>query len=110
MPAMIYEMWGEGIVALNAELATGLHSALEEKLSKHPAVETEIRLAEIATHCDVIVDGTYDPDGINKLCAILAGRLEVLRDTPQVEIILPFEHPQPESTVVQDAQAPQTHQ
>lgn len=110
MPVMIYEMWGDGIVALNAELATGLHSALETKLANHPSNELEIRLAEIATHCDVALNGMYDPESINKLCAILAGRLEVLRDKAPVEIILPFENPQPDSTVVQEAQAPTTQQ
>jgi hypothetical protein len=89
MPRVI-EYFGDGMILLNEELATGLHTHLEAKLSKHPVNEIEIRLAEIATHCDVILDGVYDPKEIDKLCATLAGRLQVLREKEIPQIILPF--------------------
>lgn len=76
------EYFPEGIIALNAELATGLHPRLEKLLANHPANETEIRLAEIASYVGVILDGIYHPEDLNNLGRILAGRLEVLRETP----------------------------
>ena len=86
---MSYELdfFPDGMVALNRELATGLHSTLEAKLANHPASEVEIRLAEIASHCSVLLDGVYGPEQISELCAILAGRLEVLRELPKAIII-----------------------
>ena len=73
-------MFPEGYIALNKELASGFHSALEAKLANHPVDEVDIRLAEIATHCSVILDGIYTLAERDHLCAVLAGRLEVLRE------------------------------
>ena len=85
---MIHEMFPEGYIALNKELASGFHSALEAKLSKHPVDEVDIRLAEIATHCSVILDGTYTLEERDHLCAVLAGRLEVLREITPAQVII----------------------
>jgi len=82
------EFFPEGFIALNKELATGLHKNLEVKLGNHPPHEVDTRLAEIADHCYVVLDGTYTLAERDKLCYILAGRLEVLRDVAPPEIIL----------------------
>lgn len=83
-------MLPEGIIALQEELATGLHPKLEKLLANHPAVEWEIRLAEIASYCHVILDGTYGEQDLDQLGSILAGRLEVLRELPAAQTILPL--------------------
>lgn len=85
------EFFPEGVILLNRELATGLHPKLEARLANHPADETEIRLAEIASYCGVVVNGVYEPDQIAELCAILSGRLEVLREIPVAQKILPLQ-------------------
>jgi hypothetical protein len=81
-------LYPEGLIALNAEIATGLHPKLEARLSNHPAAEWEIKLAEIASYCSVVLDGTYAADQISELGHILAGRLEVLRELPRAQTII----------------------
>lgn len=82
---MVFEYFPDGYIALQKELSTGLHGALMKKLSNHGPEEIDIKLAEIAMHCSVVLDGTYTLAERDKLCSILAGRLEVLREiTPGV--------------------------
>ena len=94
---LILKYFPEGLQLLQEELATGFHPELEKKLSSHPIDEWEIRLAEIATHCDVLLNGDYTQEDLNKLASVLSGRLQVLRDKNavrgKVEIILPLEPP-----------------
>ena len=85
---MIHEYFPEGIIALQKELATGLHPQLEKLLANHPAVEWEIKLAEIASYCGVLLDDTYQKEDFNQLGFILAGRLEVLRELPKPQEII----------------------
>jgi len=82
-----FELFPEGYIALNKELASGLHPKLEVLLNKHPVNEVDIRLAEIASYCMVLLDGTYTIAERDKLCFILAGRLEVLREAPSGIIV-----------------------
>lgn len=84
----VFEMLPEGYIALNKELATGLHPKLETLLANHPADEVDIRLAEIASYCSIALDATYTLPERDRLCFILAGRLEVLRELPSPSIIL----------------------
>lgn len=86
MPLTI-EMFPEGYQALAKELATGLHPQLEKLLGNHPADEIDIKLAEIAGYVGVLLDGTYSLEERDKLCFILAGRLEVMREIPKAQII-----------------------
>jgi hypothetical protein len=83
-----FEFFPEGFITLSKELATGLHPKLERLLANHPADETDIKLAEIAAYCAVALDATYTLAERDKLCYILAGRLEVLRELPSPQIIL----------------------
>lgn len=85
---MILEMFPDGYILLNKELATGLHGSLEKKLEKHPVDDVDIRLAEIASHCSVVLDGVYSLAERDHLCAVLAGRLEVLRELPKPTIVV----------------------
>jgi hypothetical protein len=77
-----FEMLPEGYIALNKELATGLHSKLQKLLLNHYVDDIDIKLSEIAMYCGVVLDGTYTLAERDKLCFILAGRLEVLREIP----------------------------
>ncbi len=85
---MIHEYFPEGIIALQKELATGLHPQLEKLLANHPVNEWEIKLAEIAAYCGVLLNDTYHPEDLNKLGFILAGRLEVLREIAPAQTII----------------------
>lgn len=83
-----FELFPEGYIALNKELATGLHPKLEKLLANHPADETDIKLAEIANYCLIALDATYTLAERDKLCFILAGRLEALRELPSPQVII----------------------
>lgn len=83
-----FEFFPEGFIALNRELATGLHPKLEVLLAAQPVNEVDIRLAQIASYCQVVLDGSYSLAERDKLCFILAGRLEVLRELPSPQIVL----------------------
>lgn len=84
---MIIEMFPEGYIALNAELATGFHPKLEAILSQQPADEVDLKLGIIATYCAVLLDGTYTLEERDKLCHILVGRLNVLREFVPAQVI-----------------------
>jgi len=71
---MYLEYFPESYIALNQEL--GNHPDLCELLSKHPPQEIEIRIAEIATYCDIVLDGYYTADDLDKLCDILVRKLK----------------------------------
>lgn len=79
MPLKI-EMFPEGYIALNAELATGYHPKLGILLERQPVDEVDIKLAIIAHYCAILLDGTYTLEERDKLCHILVGRLQVLRE------------------------------
>lgn len=55
------------------------HPVLQEMLTHLPATEWELRLAQIAQYCEVILDGQYMPEDIEKICTVLVKRLVELR-------------------------------
>lgn len=83
-----FEFFPEGFITLAQEIATGLHPKLEKLLANHPMEDVDVKLAEIAAYCSVALDATYTLAERDKLCYILTGRLEVLRELPNPGIIL----------------------
>lgn len=73
------EFFPESRIALSREVAE--HPPLLELLQKHPQAEFEIILAEIATYCGVVLDGTYTQEDLDKLCDILFKRLRAKRSS-----------------------------
>jgi len=71
------EYFAPARIALQQELR--YHPDLIEKLQGQPVDEFEMRLAEIAAHCGVILDGEYLPADLDKLCDILVQRLKEMR-------------------------------
>ncbi len=51
------------------------HPDLLELLARHPLDEFEIRIAQIATYCEVILEGDYTPQDLTDLCVVLKRRL-----------------------------------
>lgn len=82
----------DGLMNLQAELATGLHPEVEKLLTSLQCApnDWEIRLARIAAYVGIIVDGQYGTEEISQLAATCAGRLEVLREIPRAQKILPL--------------------
>lgn len=75
-------MLPEGLIALIKEVHSGLHPRLEKLLNSPEVVDLPITIAEIATYCQVVLDSRYTQAELDKLCFILAGRLEAMRELP----------------------------
>lgn len=67
------EFFPQSFMDLQRELPN--HPELVEHLQNHPADELELRLAEIASYCGVVLDGSYLPEELHKLAEILVKRL-----------------------------------
>lgn len=85
---MTLEFFPEGLIALQKELATGYHPKLVKLLANHPPNEWEIKIAEIASYCGILLDDTYQKEDFDHLGRILAGRLEVLREIAPAQTII----------------------
>jgi hypothetical protein len=74
------------IIALNRELIH--HPRLQELLAKHRAEDWEIKMAEIALYCEVIVDGDYLPEQMVKLAEILEIKLRQRREDNRSVLVI----------------------
>lgn len=66
------------------DLATEIklhHPKLQQLIANHPLDELELRMAEISTYCDVILDGTYTPEDMIRLAETLCRKLEKKRSS-----------------------------
>lgn len=88
MPERILKYFPEGLIELQAELATGFHPKLEPLLSKHRSDDWELKLAEICLYCRIVMDGTFDETEINALCKEVIQRLKIRRENPNGLIIV----------------------
>lgn len=70
-------MFPEEAIELSKEILH--HPKLQERLARHPSSEFEVRLAEIALYCDVLVDGEYTNAEIVRLCGVLVRKLKEKR-------------------------------
>lgn len=90
MPREI-QLWPEEVIALNRELANGLHAPLQEIMENvDPATSFAERLGHIAAYCELALDGMYDENDIAKICGELARRLEAKRVMPAAQVIRPL--------------------
>lgn len=64
------------------------HPKLQELLARHHAHEWEVKLAQIAQYCEVILDGTYLEEDIIKICKILEKKLMEKREDNRGILIL----------------------
>ena len=81
---MIYEIFPLEYIALSAELATGYHPRLERilQINGGTAEDIDLKLAQIAAYCGVMLDGVYDLDDRRELCVICVVKLQALRENP----------------------------
>ena len=66
-------MFPEYLIRLNLE--TSKHPILLSRLANHQMAEWEVKLAEIANYCEVVLDGDYMPEDIENICNILWKKL-----------------------------------
>ena len=73
MGNIVFNMFHQNRIDLDREIKH--HPDLVERLKNHPADEFEMRLAETASYCDVILHGDYMPSDLDRLCGILHKKL-----------------------------------
>lgn len=83
----IFELYPKEYIDLNAELITGYHPKLEF-LGGYPMDEIDIKLAQIAAYCEVMLDGDYTLENRMQLCKILTEKLMLKREYPQAQNII----------------------
>ena len=81
----IVEEFPVAYINLNRELVTQNHPKLLALLEGQAMSDLDVKLAIIAHYCGVVLDGTYTLAERAELCAILTGRLEMMR-----EIVMPM--------------------
>jgi|ERR1700748_1384492 len=71
---MVIAMFPEEFIALNRELE--YHPVLTDLMTNIPANEFELRIANIAAYCEIIVDGSYTPHDLINLAKICLEKLQ----------------------------------
>lgn len=79
-------IWPDEVTNLQREIAR--HPKLMKRLQNHGGGEWEVKLAEIALYCDVVLDGEYLPEDVQKLCGILERKLIERREDNRGLLIL----------------------
>ena len=85
---MIIEEFPPEWINLNQELCSGLHPKLEPILAACAVDDTDLKLAHIASYCEVMLDGVYTLEERCRLCEILRQKLILKRENPNQGIIL----------------------
>lgn len=81
---MIHQYFPEEFLELQREITN--HPTLMEFLSKHPPNEFEVRMAEVAAYCGIILDDVYCEKDLIKLADTCTKKLKEAR----VELIQDF--------------------
>lgn len=89
--SMIYEFFPDEYLALERELRTDYHPKLVAILGQYPVDEVDIKLAQTAAYCEVILDGDYNLEDRIQLCRILKEKLILKRELPKTQVIQLFQ-------------------
>ena len=86
----VFEFFPQEFIDLNREIACEKHPKLQAILAQYPADEIDIKLAQTASYCEVMLDGDYTLDNRVALCKILKDKLVLMREelVPQNIILL----------------------
>ena len=85
---MVFEYFPIEYIELNIEIVSQPHPKLQEILSKFPADDIDMKLAQTAAYCEVMMDDCYTFEDRTRLCKILRERLVLLRENPDNSIIV----------------------
>lgn len=84
---MVFEVFPQEYLDLDAELKTEYHPKLDF-LKNYPVDDMDIKLAQIAAYCEVILDGDYDIKDRVKVAGILVKKLKEKREVPGAQTII----------------------
>lgn len=87
---IIFEIFPDEYLALNRELCTQKHPKLQNILAQCGAEDIDMKLAQIASYCSVVMDGCYTLEDRIKLCKILKEKLILLREPEVAQTIILF--------------------
>jgi hypothetical protein len=82
-----FELFPQEILELDRELQTEYHPKLAF-LNKFGSDDIDMKLAQIAAYCEVMLDGVYTLENRMQLCKILTEKLILLREYPQAQKII----------------------
>jgi len=68
-----FHMFSDERISLNIEVRK--HPKLLEVLAQHPQDEFEILLAQIASYCEVVLNGEYLPSDLDNICKACYNKL-----------------------------------
>lgn len=74
---MYYQYFSDNVIALLTEIRK--HPDLMTILAVQQNPDPHIHLAEIAAYCGILLDATYTPEDIDKLCGIMVNKLQEKR-------------------------------
>ena len=82
----VFELFPQEYIDLNKELLTPYHPKLDF-IQQYPMDEIDIKLAQIAAYCEVMLDGDYTLENRIKLCKVLTEKLISKREIPGASVI-----------------------
>lgn len=83
----VFELFPQEYIDLDKELQTEYHPKLAF-LNRFGPDEIDMKLAQLAAYCEVMLDGVYTLENRIKLCKILTEKLILLREYPQAQKII----------------------
>lgn len=83
-----FELFPQEYIDLQMELATDYHPKVQEILQGISYDDLDLKLAHIASYCEVMLDGVYTLESRITLCKILKEKLVLLRVYPQAQTII----------------------
>ena len=86
----ILEFFPHEYLVLQKEVFSEYHPRLHSILQQINAEDLDMKLAHIASYCEVVLDGSYTLEDRIKLCVILTEKLMLKREVPEAQVILPL--------------------
>lgn len=83
----VFELFPKEYIDLDKELQSGYHPKLAF-INGYGMDEMDIKLAQIAAYCEVMLDGDYKLEDRIQLCGILKEKLVLKREYPEAQNII----------------------
>lgn len=85
---IVFELFPQEYIDLQIELMRDDHQKICDIVAQFGVDDIDMKLAQIASYCEVMLDGVYTLENRIELCKILKERLILLREKKVGQIIL----------------------